>query len=84
MYKGVMDMICVFDKDWINFVYLIVYMFFYDDGKGDIEIMFDEVGDCFIYVLFVDIFNYKVVYGLCYIVNLFDVKVMVYQYLDIG
>lgn len=83
-HKGAMDMIRALDKDWINLVYSTAHTFFYDDGKGDIETMFDEAGDRLTHVLFADTFNHKAAHGLRYIVNPPDAKVTVHQHLDIG
>lgn len=83
-HKGAMDMIRALDKDWINLVYSTAHTFFYDDGKGDIETMFDEAGDRLTHVLFADTYNHKAAHGLRYIVNPPDAKVTVHQHLDIG
>ncbi|MCY8921100.1 sugar phosphate isomerase/epimerase family protein [Bacillus atrophaeus] len=83
-HKGAMDMIRALDRDWINLVYSTAHTFFYDDGKGDIETMFDEAGDRLTHVLFADTFNHKAAHGLRYIVNPPDAKVTVHQHLDIG
>ncbi|MCY8986223.1 sugar phosphate isomerase/epimerase family protein [Bacillus atrophaeus] len=83
-HKGAMDMIRALDRDWINLVYSTAHTFFYDDGKGDIETMFDEAGDRLTHVLFADTFNHKAAHGLRYIVNQPDAKVTVHQHLDIG
>lgn len=83
-HKGAMDMILALDKDWINLVYSTAHTFFYDDGKGDIETMFDEAGDRLTHVLFADTYNHKAAHGLRYIVNPPDAKVTVHQHLDIG
>ncbi|MCY8519902.1 sugar phosphate isomerase/epimerase family protein [Bacillus atrophaeus] len=83
-HKGAMDMICALDRDWINLVYSTAHTFFYDDGKGDIETMFDEAGDRLTHVLFADTFNHKAAHGLRYIVNPPDAKVTVHQHLDMG
>ncbi|MBU5263597.1 sugar phosphate isomerase/epimerase family protein [Bacillus atrophaeus] len=83
-HKGAMDMIRALDRDWINLVYSTAHTFFYDDGKGDIETMFDEAGDRLTHVLFADTFNHKAAHGLRYIVNPPDAKVTVHQHLDMG
>ncbi|MED4858736.1 sugar phosphate isomerase/epimerase [Bacillus atrophaeus] len=83
-HKGAMDMIRALDREWINLVYSTAHTFFYDDGKGDIETMFDEAGDRLTHVLFADTFNHKAAHGLRYIVNPPDAKVTVHQHLDIG
>ena len=83
-HKGALDMIRALDKDWINLVYSTAHTFFYDDGKGDIETMFDEAGDRLTHVLFADTYNHKAAHGLRYIVNPPDAKVTVHQHLDIG
>ncbi|MED1738044.1 sugar phosphate isomerase/epimerase [Bacillus swezeyi] len=83
-HKGAMDMIRALEKDWINLVYSTAHTFFYDDGKGDIETMFDEAGDRLTHVLFADTYNHKAAHGLRYIVNPPDAKVTVHQHLDIG
>lgn len=83
-HKGAMDMIRALDRDWINLVYSTAHTFFYDDGKGDIETMFDEAGDRLTHVLFADTLNHKAAHGLRYIVNPPDAKVTVHQHLNIG
>ncbi|ATO27037.1 protein iolH [Bacillus atrophaeus] len=83
-HKGALDMIRALDRDWINLVYSTAHTFFYDDGKGDIETMFDEAGDRLTHVLFADTFNHKAAHGLRYIVNPPDAKVTVHQHLDMG
>ena len=72
------------DREWINLVFSTAHTFFYDDGKGDIETMFDEAGDRLTHVLFADTYNHKAAHGLRYIVNPPDAKVTVHQHLDIG
>lgn len=83
-HKGAMDMIRALDRDWINLVYSTAHTFFYDDGEGDIETMFDEAGDRLTHVLFADTYNHKAAHGLRYIVNPPDAEVTVHQHLDIG
>lgn len=67
-------MICAFEKPWIKLVYSTVHAFYYDDGVGDINAQFDETGDLIDHVLFADIFDHKVAFGLRYIINRSDAK----------
>lgn len=81
---GAVDMIRALDKDWINLVYSTAHTFFYDDGAGDIDPMFDYAGDRLKHVLFADTFNHKAANGLRYIVNPPGVEATVHQHLNIG
>ncbi|MBF8376295.1 sugar phosphate isomerase/epimerase [Alicyclobacillus mali] len=82
--KEAVDMIRALDKPWINLVYSTAHTFYYDDGTGDIEAMFDYAGDLLQHVLFADTFNHKAAGGLRYIVNPPGAQVTVHQHLNIG
>ncbi|UOQ45551.1 sugar phosphate isomerase/epimerase [Halobacillus salinarum] len=79
-----MNMIRALDKPWINLVYSTAHTFYYDDGIGDINTMFDDAGDRLTHVLFSDTFNHKAANGLRYIVNPPGAEVTVHQHLNIG
>ncbi|MFP7492281.1 sugar phosphate isomerase/epimerase [Terribacillus saccharophilus] len=81
---GAVDMIRALDRDWINLVYSTAHTFFYDEGKGDIDAMFDVAGDRLQHVLFADTFNHKAAGGLRYIVNPPGAEATIHQHLNIG
>ncbi|MEK5163277.1 TIM barrel protein [Paenibacillus macerans] len=82
--REAINMIRALDKDWIKLVYSTAHTFYYDDGIGDIEKMFDEAGDLLAHVLFADTFNHKAAFGLRYIVNPPDAEITIHQHLNIG
>lgn len=82
--KGAVDMIRALDRPWINLVYSTAHTFYYDDGIGDIETMFNYAGDRLTHVLFSDTFNHKAANGLRYIVNPPGAEVTIHQHLNIG
>jgi myo-inositol catabolism protein IolH len=81
---GAVDMIRALDRDWINLVYSTAHTFYYDDGIGDIDSMFDYAGDRLTHVLFADTFNHKAAQGLRYIVNPPGAEATIHQHLNIG
>lgn len=82
--REAIGMIRALDKDWIKLVYSTAHTFYYDDGIGDVEKMFNEAGDLLAHVLFADTFNHKAAYGLRYIVNPPWAEVTIHQHLNIG
>lgn len=81
-----MRLIRAIDKDWFNLVFSASHAFYNDDGKGDIETMFDDAGDRLQHVLFADTWNHKAAYGLRYIINPPEAvnDVTIHQHLNIG
>ncbi|MGO4942644.1 sugar phosphate isomerase/epimerase family protein [Ruoffia tabacinasalis] len=79
-----MRLIRAIDEEWLYLVFSTAHAFYNDEGKGDIEPMFDDAGDKLKHILMADTMNHVNPYGLRYIINPPGANVTIHQHLNIG